>query len=183
MKYHIASFENIAKQLVGKTHRCVISFLDLYKKTVRNIAPLAVTDITAEMMIDLARALSLSASRYNIELVSCAEKIDLLSHGIKHGKCIDDKLIEEVCGFALQIEKDKTQRAECGCVASIDVGDYNTCPHGCLYCYANSSADKVKLNHALHNPHSPLLLGEVKSGDKIIDRQVLSCKVIQQSLL
>ena len=183
MKYHIASFENIAKQLVGKTHRCVISFLDLYKKTVRNIAPIAVTDITAEMMIDLARALSLLASRYDIELVSCAEKIDLLSHGIKHGKCIDDKLIEEICGFALQIEKDKTQRAECGCVASIDVGDYNTCPHGCLYCYANSSADKVKLNHALHNPHSPLLLGEVKLGDKIIDRQVLSCKVIQQSLL
>jgi DNA repair photolyase len=183
IKYHVASFEYIAKQLFGKTRRCVISFLDLYKKTIRNISSVSVTDITVEMMIDLARALSILASRYGIELVSCAEEIDLVSYGIKHGKCIDDKLIEEVFGFALQIEKDKTQRAECGCVASVDIGSYNTCPHGCLYCYANFSPDKVRLNYALHNPHSPLLFGEIKPGDKITDRKVISCKAIQQKLL
>jgi hypothetical protein len=91
--------------------RCVISFLDLYKKTIRNISSAAITNITAEKMINLASILSTIAARYDIELVSCAEEIDLLSCGIKHGKCIDDKLIEEVFGLTLKIHKDKTQRA------------------------------------------------------------------------
>jgi hypothetical protein len=183
IKYHKNSFEYIAKKLFGKTRRCVISFLDLYKKTVRNISPVAVTDITSEKMIDLAGALSVLASRYDIELVSCAEEIDLLSYGIKHGKCIDDKLIEEIFGLTLKIQKDKTQRAECGCIASVDIGAYNTCPHGCLYCYANFNPEMVRNNYALHNPNSPLLFGAIKPNDKITDRKAFSCELMQQRLL
>lgn len=183
IKYHVDSFEYIAKRLVGKTRRCVISFLDLYKKTIRNISSVAISHITTENMIDLARVLSMTAARYDIELVSCAEEINLLSYGIKHGKCIDDKLIEEVFGSALQIGKDKTQRNKCECVASVDIGAYNTCPHGCLYCYANFNPVMVKSNYVMHNPNSPLLFGEIQSSDKITDRKVFSCKVAQQKLL
>ena len=43
-------------------------------------------------------------------------------------------------------KKDKGQRKACGCVASKDIGAYNTCPHLCRYCYANFSDEAVMLN-------------------------------------
>lgn len=43
--------------------------------------------------------------------------------------------------------KDKGQRKACGCMISKDIGEYNTCIHGCVYCYANSSKDIAKKNY------------------------------------
>ena len=37
--------------------------------------------------------------------------------------------------------RDKGQRLFCGCIVSKDIGEYNTCPHLCEYCYANSSKE------------------------------------------
>ena len=36
---------------------------------------------------------------------------------------------------------DKGQRQFCGCMVSKDIGEYNTCPHLCEYCYANASKE------------------------------------------
>jgi len=42
--------------------------------------------------------------------------------------------------------KDKGQRKVCGCMASKDIGMYNTCKHFCVYCYANTSREAVIRN-------------------------------------
>ena len=74
---------------------------------------------------------------------------------------------EKAAGFTLNVPKIKGARTECGCLLTCDIGAYHTCGHLCKYCYANDDAEKVKRNRKLHNPESPLLLGNVEEGAKI----------------
>jgi len=57
--------------------------------------------------------------------------------------------------------RDKGQRQFCGCMVSKDIGEYNTCPHLCEYCYANASKEKAQENY---NKHEMNPLGETITG-------------------
>lgn len=172
--YHYKYFEYLASKLNGYTDKCVISFLDLYTKTQRNLKNLNIQPIKKEDMKEIAIKLVEIAKKYNLTIETCSEEIDLADIGIKHGKCIDDKLISEILGVNLNIEKDKNQREICGCVSSIDIGAYNTCNHNCLYCYANYSEKTVKKNIEGHNSNSPFIIGDSNENDKIKERKMKS---------
>jgi hypothetical protein len=181
--FHINSFSKLADILSPFTKRCVISFVDLYRKSKRNLFGLNLNELNSAQIYKISSSFSAIANQRGLEIVSCAEEIELQNYGIPHGKCIDEKLICEISKYSLDIGKDKTQRPECGCIGSIDIGSYNTCPHGCLYCYANFDSEVVKNNLSLHDPHSPLLFGKPGPNDRISVRKVLSCKILQEKLL
>lgn len=167
---HKRVFEKIASLLKGKTKRVVISFSDFYKKTERNlnlIDGLMYSDITHEtkLLHDLSIYMSRVAKKYGMEIQSCAEHVDLSHCGIAHGKCIDDGLIKKLFGLTLSGRKDLNQRKECGCIKSVDIGMYNTCMHGCSYCYATFNEKIVLNNKAKHDPDSPFLIGGVEGVD------------------
>jgi hypothetical protein len=172
LDYHIKYFEQLAKRLSGFTDICVISFVDLYKKTVRNTQSLNMREPTMEEMHRFAHMMTEIAGLHNIKIVSCSEKENLEAEGIEHGCCIDRNLIEEITGYEIDATKDKNQRKECGCIQSIDIGAYNTCKHNCKYCYANFNPEKVDLQSKLHDPLSSLLIGEIMPDDKIRNRDV-----------
>jgi len=170
--YQIKYFEYLASKLHEHTNKCIISFIDFYKKCQRNLKPVNPIEFNDAIKRQLAESIQSIASKYDLTIETCAEDIELSSIGITHGKCIDDNLVEELCRGKIKIEKDKNQREACGCVTSIDIGAYNTCRHGCLYCYANYNKDTVLKNVQKHNPSSPLLFGEVGLQDKISERKV-----------
>lgn len=172
--YHITYFNEIAKRLSGYTEKCIISFLDLYKNTKNNLKTLNLIPLEQKLMYELAERIFEIADSNNIIVESCAEKVSLEQFGIQHGHCIDCALFERITGQKIKIDKDKNQRDECGCVASIDIGAYNTCKNGCKYCYANYSRRIVEKNFNMHNSKSPLLFGEVGKDDVIKDRDVKS---------
>ena len=156
---HIDQFGKLARILSGQTEKVVISFLDFYPSIMKRIAPLRAREIRNEEIARVSSAFSRIARENNMVVESCSEKIDLESFGIKHGKCVDGELIGELLGVPVDAGKDKNQRPDCGCVESIDIGAYNTCRHGCKYCYANFSEKATITNHGNHDPESPLLTG------------------------
>lgn len=174
IEYHVKYFEEIAKRLDGYTKTCVISFVDLYKKIQKNLSDVSVREATYNEMLDIASRLFVIADRYGINIQTCAEEVALESIGISHGKCIDNALIEDLLGVKLVVSKDPNQRKECGCVQSIDIGEYNTCTHGCKYCYANFQDAVVLKNRTNHDPHSPLLIGHLGPEDNISERKLFS---------
>ena len=180
--YHLKAFEEIAHSLTGYTKKVVISFVDLYAKTQRNTAGLQIENLSDQDLVELAKQLVSIAGRCGMEVESCAELINLQSVGVKHGSCIDKKLIEEIIGCKLIVDKDKNQRAECGCYESVEVGTYNTCKNGCRYCYANFNDAMVNESVKAYDVNSPLLCGTVGSDDKITERKVKSLKDNQISL-
>lgn len=169
---HIRLFDKISKALESKTDKVVISFADPYKKITKKLEALEFQDIleTKSKLYELAKIISDIANSRNMIVESCSEEIDLDSCNIQHGKCIDDNLIENLFNINLNTDKDKNQRKECGCVQSVDIGTYNTCSHGCTYCYATFSDSTVEKNKFLHNPNSPLLVGNLEDlNEKILN--------------
>lgn len=168
--YHYEWFKQLCAKLQRYTEKCVISFLDLYAKTQRNTKPLQIKTLTEEDAKRIAKNLVDIGSKFHITLETCSEKIDLSECGIHRSKCIDDKLIQQIIGSKVSVKKDNTQREECGCVKSIDIGQYNTCQHFCAYCYANFNDIQVKQNCEIYDPESPILMYRLHGDEKITER-------------
>ena len=176
INYHCKAFDRLCSKLYKYTEKCVISFVDLYKKTERNTKELNLMPMSIENIKEISKRLSIIANKYGLSLETCSEGYDLTEFGIKKGKCIDDKLISEIIGYEVKAKKDDTQREVCGCVKSVDIGQYNTCRHHCLYCYANFNYSQGEENFKLHNKNNPLLIGEVRNDAKITIRDMKSIK-------
>jgi hypothetical protein len=177
MEYHMRAFMRIAEELHNYTQKVTISFIDEeYRGVKNNIKELALLQFSAEIQIELSAQLADIAHSYGLKIDTCAEGIDLKKYGIEHARCIDDRLLAKLLDCRLDINKDKTQRLECGCVASVDIGMYNTCKNGCRYCYANYSRNAVEGNFSKHNAQSPLISGEVGEADIISERALKSCR-------
>lgn len=163
--WHAERFGGLADALRGCTERVVISFLDMDYRTVRRMGREGLRGGTAQEQDRLAGTLAGIARAAGLAMATCAEEVDLTRHGIERGCCVDAALIERIsggarAGCALRAAKDKNQRDACGCVESVDIGAYNTCAHGCAYCYANFNPGAIARNRARHDPASPVLLGE-----------------------
>ena len=175
--------ENIGNKLVNYTDKLVFSFADImiYKKVQNNLLKNSIHyyEFNEQLMNEFASGLQQFNRNWNFQLATCAEHISLEKYGITHNKCIDDNLIiklfksdQSLMNFLgvklvepdifnpntqikkLKDNKDKGQREYCGCIISKDIGEYNTCPHLCEYCYANTSKEVALANWRKHKENT-----------------------------
>lgn len=120
-----------------------------------------IQNITKEQLHQLAAGFSEIAKNYGIELRACCETLDLSTDGVKPAAYIDKEIVERVCGHTISVKTDKNQRQGCNCIQSVDIGIYNTCNNGCVYCYANYSEASIRRNFGKHDPNSDIMIGRV----------------------
>lgn len=181
LQYHIRYFRMFCDKLADYTEKCTVSFIDIYRNIQHRIAGLGIKTLTHVQIEDLMGNFSEIAKEYGIYIETCAEEVDLSKLGIQHARCIDRLRFERIGDYRLDIERDKNQRAACGCAASIDIGAYNTCKNGCVYCYANFNQRLVDDYCGKHKVQSPLLYGEVLADDIIKVKEMKSCRNNQMS--
>ncbi len=173
IEYHIHEFEWLMDEIGAYCAKLVISFFDSYKGIEKRTSGNKIINISEKDIKVLARSFSKKAGKIGLKLETCAEKIDLSEFGIEHTSCVDAKIISRITGKNFNTLKDNNQREFCGCIPSIDIGSYDSCPAGCIYCYANHSEKKLRCNISRHSYSSPLLIGEVLAEDKIYEKTQL----------
>ncbi len=172
--HHIEQFHQMAKALSGYTEQCVVSFIDLYEKTRRNFEGIrSVTDQEQEKLI---AAFSETAKENKLQIHLCCENTGLVRENVDADGCMSKAVLEKALGCRLNVPQKKTARKECSCLLGADIGAYNTCGHGCLYCYANYDEETVIKNRKLHHVSSPLLIGEITENDVIKQAEQKSWK-------
>jgi len=156
--WHVARFAGIAERLEGAVDRCVISFVDRYRKTERNLDAVGVRPDweVGHRHLALATELAGIAFEHGIEVRSCAEEA-LGAAGVAPGACLDRELL--AClrpDLELHLRVTPT-RAACACCEATDIGVYQTCGFGCAYCYATDSP-AIGLAHLReHDPEDSIM--------------------------
>ncbi len=140
---NLTFFENLAPRAASMGIKTVrFSFAQWYEKARRRAARCGFRyiDPPAGDKLETARRLVGIAREQGISLFSCSQDFLAGVPGIRPSSCIDGRLLEALHPSAEPASqaKDKSQRRECRCTESVDIGSYTQpCPHSCLYCYAN----------------------------------------------
>lgn len=159
--FHRHNFTMLAKALEGTTDEVVISFAQIYKKTKRNMEWAAKEfgfgweDPADEVKYQLAAELAEIAKGYGMQLSMCSQK-EFLAPGVADAHCVDAGRLAEVAKQPIKATL-KGNRPNCGCFISRDIGEYDTCPHGCVYCYAVQNRELALQRFRQHDPKSEFL--------------------------
>ncbi len=143
LRTNLRFFENLAPKLCNLGIKDVrISFAQWYSKAKRRATKYGFhyVDPPLEVKKKKAKTLSQMAKEWNLRLYSCSQNFLAEIPGISSSSCIDGNLLQRLHPEKepASVKKDKSQRTECRCTESTDIGSYTQfCPHSCLYCYAN----------------------------------------------
>jgi len=172
--FYISAFEELASEFTSYVERCYFSFVVEYSKVKRNFEELErttglkITNYGNDFKIELANDLASIAERYGIRMFSCCGDY-LVNDNIHKAHCIDGGIIESLFFPDGLQYKEKPTRKECGCTQSTDIGTYDTCPHGCVYCYANSNKHRARKAFSNHDKESAFLGYSKSESDRWLD--------------
>ncbi|MEC9347403.1 MAG: DUF1848 domain-containing protein [Pseudomonadota bacterium] len=144
--YHRAQVHRIADRLAGLVDEVVFSAVNLYAKSRRNLArhapELDVHEPDEAAKRELLAGLGEIVLERGMRPRLCSQP-DLLSGPLEPARCVDAERLARIGGAPFRARQ-KGNRPGCACAASRDIGAYDSCAHGCLYCYAVSDHTKVR---------------------------------------
>ncbi len=155
---HEERFAACAELLRGHASSCIISFAHPYRKMMNNLKKYTThtfLPLLQEEQRTYSDRLARRAATYGIKLLACCNDY-LLSEHIGKARCIDGTRLSHLFGTELDT-RPAASRKECGCTRSIDIGAYDTCGHGCIYCYANTDQEKARRTPSAIDPAGPCL--------------------------
>ncbi len=170
LAYHAKAFEKLVSRLYRDVNTFIISFVDWYRNTRIHRNEMHLHDITSKDMLRVGACFGKIADHYNVTVQTCGEAIDLSQYGIVKGACISKDIMERLLGHPYEAGIGKATR-DCGCIPTVDIGDYNACAHRCRYCYANYDEGLISERMKMHDPHSSVLLGHIGESDIITERK------------
>lgn len=160
--WHLENFAGLARGLKGACDEVVVSFAQIYKKTRRNLDlaahehGLIWQDPGPSAKRLLIGQLAAIAQEQGMTLSVCCQP-DLAPQGVKLARCIDALRLQDVAGHEFSF-KFKGNRPDCGCAESRDIGVYDSCPHGCAYCYAVTDRSLAARRFKAHDPNGEFLI-------------------------
>jgi hypothetical protein len=157
--FYAGRFRALAAALEGVTRRCYFSFAAFYGKVQGRLrrAGIRHIDLPLEEKQALVETLADIADDCGITLHACCQDA-LLNPRVHKAHCVDSDLLAELFPDRPPVSALRPTREECGCFASRDIGVYDSCPYGCLYCYANRGHDTAVTHFRAHDPANDMLL-------------------------
>jgi hypothetical protein len=158
---HVAGFAGLARALRGAVDEVVLSVVHPYRKTRRNLDRSALRhgfawhDPPAEEKRELLARLASVAADYGIAPTLCSQP-ELLVPRVGDASCIDAGRLSELTQRPIRA-RESGNRPGCRCALSRDIGAYDTCPHGCVYCYAVTDRDRAVSRFRRHDPEGESL--------------------------
>ncbi len=162
MGFHKNRFGQFARELEGCVKTCIISFVDEYSFSSKRMQKAGIHPADIEKMCDAAKYFSEAAGSFGIKVKSCSEPVLSELTEIEAAACIDSDLLGRISGKTIEYKKDPNQRKACRCALSVDIGAYDTCPGGCVYCYANRSEKTMLKNNSMYDLNSPAFCRDLK---------------------
>lgn len=160
-QFHLDMFARLARGLEGALDEVVVSFAHFYKKTKRNLElegrrrGFAWEDPPDQAKQDLLRTLVEIAGAHGMQVAICSQN-RYLTEGTRPARCVDAERLSAVAGRLIAAER-RGNRPDCDCYASRDIGEYDTCPHGCVYCYAVQHQALAQQRYRHHDPAGEFL--------------------------
>ncbi len=160
-EFHLDNFADIARGMDGVTTEVVISYTHFYRKTRRNLDRAAErsgftwNDEIPQLKRGLTSDLAAIARTHGMHLTVCSQQA-FMSGRVQPARCVDAKRLSRVAGYDITA-REKGNRPGCGCHESRDIGEYDTCPHGCVYCYAVDQRSRAQVRYRTHDPSGPFL--------------------------
>jgi hypothetical protein len=165
-EWHVANFRRLAGALTGATNEAVVRFTQIFAKTRRNLDGAATAtgnawrDPDPAEKAELLEALAGIAHENAMKLTLCTQPDLAETTGMAAAQCIDAARLDRVAahlGHPGVSARTRGNRPGCLCAEARDIGAYDTCPHGCAYCYAVSDHDRARRRHRSHNPFADSL--------------------------
>lgn len=175
-QYHVRRFRELCTALEGVVKRCYFSFVVFHPKVRKSATALyketgiELNDLPVAERIAIANHLADIAMEHGIEMLSCCGDY-LVGEKIRKAHCTDAELLRRLCPERTRRLVDAPTREGCGCCECTDIGAYDTCAHGCIYCYANSRAQIALRNYKNHDPSLDTLN---KNIGRLCSREVAS---------